>query len=234
MQEQKKQIKNFFGGLVFEPNTHTYHTSKKKLKSVSSIIHNFIEPFDADKIAGFVARSRGISKDEVLMEWAEKRDTACAKGARVHNFGETYKKGLIPSDGFEEAVVNFWDSLPNHIQPFFNELKMFSNELGLAGTADIILYNTITKKFIIADYKTNIDLFKNYKGKTLLTPFKHLLDSPYNKYQIQLSLYQILFELAGDAFRVEKRKIIWLRENGTFYLYDTIDYREPLLKILKA
>ena len=56
------------------------------------------------------------------------------------------------------------------------------------GTADIILYNTKTNKYIIADYKTNEDLFKNFKGKKLNGVFSKHLENGYNKYQIQFSL----------------------------------------------
>ena len=123
------------------------------------------------------------------------------------------------------------NSIPEHIVVVFNELKMFSYGLGIAGTADLILFNTITKKFIICDFKTNYDLFKNYKEKKLLTPFTNLLDSPYNKYQIQLSFYQILFELSG--YEVESRKIIWLKESGVYEIYNTQDLTNELKNDLK-
>ena len=99
----------------------------------------------------------------------------------------------------------------------------------MAGTADIILYNTKTNKFIIADYKTNIDLFKNYKGKKMLIPFQDKLDMPFSKYELQLSFYQNLFEQCG--YEVEDRKIIWLREDGTFEVYKTEDLTEKLKTI---
>lgn len=238
MSNKKSKIRNFFSELDFNSEEHIYKHRDRKLSSVSSVIKEFTEPFDADRIAGYVAKSRGISKAEVLQEWEDKKNAACNKGNRVHDFGENYGYSLIdrdilsstPSDLYEKAVLAFWDSIPDHIEPFMFELKMFSVELGIAGTADIILYNTRTGKFIIADYKTNIDLFKNYKGKTLLSPMNNLLDNPYNKYQIQLSLYQHLFEQCG--FEVEGRKIIWLKPDGTFDMYNTDDLRKPILKYL--
>ena len=136
--------------------------------------------------------------------------------------------------GFEEAIVNFWNDLHSTVIPLVIELQMFHKEYMFAGTADILLYNTVTNTFIIGDYKTNKDLFKNYKGKTLLSPFKNLLDSPYNKYQLQLSFYQLLLEQTG--FKVSSRKLIWLKPDGTYLLYNTDDYTDILkeqLKIIK-
>ena len=98
--------------------------------------------------------------------------------------------------------------------------------MGIAGTADIILYNKQTNKFIIADYKTNKDLFKNFKGKKLKAPFNNLLDSPFDKYNIQLSMYQILFELTG--YEVENRFIIWLKPDAEYEIYYTQDLRKEI------
>lgn len=231
LENKKRYILDFFGSLEFNVEEHKYNVEDVKLKSVTTVIKDFTEPFDADRIAGYVAKSRKISKAEVLAEWEAKRIAACNKGNRVHDFGENYTGRCKPTDGYEEAVVAFWKSLPSHIHPFINELKMYSKESGIAGTADIILYNSNTGKFIIADYKTNIDLFKNYKNKKMLAPFGTLLDNPFNKYQLQLSFYQYLFEQSG--LEIEDRKIIWLKPDSTFKTYRTKDYREKLKHILK-
>lgn len=217
--EKKQHVTDFFKGLEFNAEQHRYTHESTNLSSVSSKIKKYVEPFDADRIAGYVARSRRVPKAVVLQEWEDKKNAACDKGNRVHEFGENYTKEAIPTDGYEKAVCAFWDSIPEHIEPFMFELQMFSLSLGIAGTADIILYNTQTGKFIIADYKTNIDLFKNYKGKRMLAPFEDLLDMPLSKYKIQLSYYQHLFEQCG--YEVEDRVIIWLKEDGTYTTYRT-------------
>lgn len=229
-QDLKNKLKTFFTGLEFDAPSHTYQYEGQPLKSVSSVVARFVIPFETDKIAGYVAKSRGITKEEVLQEWEDKKNFACDRGNKAHNFGEHYTKDSVPSDGLETAIQAFWNSVPEHIIPVVFELQMFSKTLGIAGTADIILYNTRTGKFIICDYKTNEDLFKNYKGKKLLIPFGHLLDNNFNKYQIQLSSYQLLFELSG--FEVESRRIIWLKPNGTFESFKTEDYTRIILKEL--
>ena len=233
LENKKRHVLDFFGDLEFDAQSHTYKAKGNTLKSVSSTISKYVEPFDADRIAGYVAKSRGITKEEVLQEWEDKKNEACNKGNRVHDFGEGHANALVegvnhiePLDGFEEAVVNFWDTIPKHIEPFLFELQMYSTNRRLAGTADIILYNTKTGKFIIADYKTNIDLFKNYKGKKMLAPFDDMLDMPFSKYELQLSFYQNLFERSG--FEVESRKIIWLKPNSTFKAYNAKDMTEQL------
>ena len=226
----QNKIKEYFKELQFDAQKHSYEVRGKPLTSVSKTISKYVEKVDFDKIAGFVAKKRGITKAEVLAEWEAKKIASCNQGTLVHTFGENYNGMQKPTNGFEEAIVKFWDNIPDYIEPFLFELQMFSETLGIAGTSDIILFNKRTGKFILADYKTNIDLFKNYKGKTLLAPFEDLLDSPYNKYQLQLSMYQLLFEQCG--FEVESRRIIWLKPNGTYENFKTEDLTQKLLKEL--
>ena len=177
LENKVSKIKEFFNQLEFEESTHTYKVLGEQLSSASSTISNFYDPFDTDRVAGFVAKKRGITKEEVLKEWDDKRDFACHKGHVVHAFGEDYmfdrtrEKDYPEFGGYMDAIINFWNSLPSHIVPAIAELKMYSKQFNLAGTADIILYDKNRKGFIIADYKTNIDLFKNFKGKKLKAPF---------------------------------------------------------------
>jgi hypothetical protein len=96
-----------------------------------------------------------------------------------------------------------------------------------AGTADIILYNTKTDKYIIGDYKTNKDLFKNYKGKKMLLPFNGLLDCPLSKYKLQASYYQILLEQM-EGVEVEERWVIHLLPDGTYKVHKPEDLTDKL------
>ena len=226
MKEMQNKIKEYFKELQFDAQKHSYEVRGKPLTSVSKTIHKYVEKVDFDKIAGFVAKKRGITKAEVLAEWEAKKIASCQQGTSVHTFGENYNGMQKPTNGFEEAIVKFWDNIPDHIQPFLFEIQMFSEELGIAGTADIILYNTKTNKFILADYKTNEDLFKNFKGKKLLAPFDNLLENSFNKYQLQLSMYQLLFEQCG--YEIESRRVIWLKPDGSFENLKTEDYTHTL------
>lgn len=225
-------IKKYFKDLVFNEEKHLYTIDEKLLPSVSELIKKFTIEFDEQAVSLDISNRTGIPQKKILAEWEAIRIEACDEGHRIHLFGELYpfNRTMTPSCKQEEAIVKFWNSLPEHIIPVFVELRMFHKELNFAGTSDILLYDTIKKTFIIADYKTNKDLFKNFKKKTLKYPFNNLLDSPFNKYQIQLSLYQILFEQTG--YKVSSRKIIWLLKTGDFLLYDTEDLTKPLKNYL--
>lgn len=234
MEELKKDILQFFKDLEFNEEQHKYSIKGNRIKvSVSGIIKNFVKPFDSKGISKRVAQRRGVSQKQVLKEWDTEKTKACKKGTEVHLFGELYpfNKKLKPRNKFEESIVKFWSDLPSTIIPVVMELQMYHKDYMYAGTADILLYNTVSKTFIIGDYKTNKDLFKNYKGKKMIGLFSNLLDNPYNKYQLQLSFYQILFEQLG--LKVSSRKLIWLKPNGNYELYSTDDYTKVLKQYLK-
>lgn len=234
MENMKIQILDFFKGLEFNEDEHKYSYKSKPLrKSVSGLIKNFYSPFDSYSISLSIAKRDGISQDCILKEWDDAAQLGMNIGNKAHLFGEVYpfNKHIEPTDGFEEAIQKFWNDLPSHIIPVIMELRMFHKEYMFAGTADILLYNTVTKMFIIGDYKTNKDLFKNYKGKTMLAPFQDMLDSPFGHYNLQLSYYQILFEQTG--LQVSSRKLIWLLPDGTYKLYDLPDHTIALKEQLK-
>ena len=91
---------------------------------------------------------------------------------------------------------------------------------------DSLSHTFLCTKRLIPTHNTNKDLFKNFKGKKLKAPFNNLLDSPFDKYNIQLSMYQILFELTG--YEVENRFIIWLKPNAEYEIYYTQDLRKEI------
>lgn len=223
------QIKDFFSDLTFEPKAHKYFVNGVPIKeSVSKKITRFKKPFNKHSTSLGTANIRGITQQEVLKEWDQTRDESLRVGNEAHLFGELYafNRKLRPQSNFDLAIMKFWEDLPDYLVIVAIEAQMYHKTDLWAGTADILLFNKLTGKFIIADYKTNKDLFKNFKGQTLLERFSTYLDNPFNGYQIQLSYYQILIEQLG--FEVSHRKIIWLKPNGTYELYDCEDLTQYL------
>jgi len=240
MQDVKRKIEYYFRNLHFNEDKHLYtinkdNNDKKILPSVSGLIKRYAKPFPKDASNKYAIKNN-LTVQQVKKEWKNKSDEACERGTRVHLFGELYPfdKTVKPKCKQEEACKKFWDELPEHIEPLIMELRMYHKEYDYAGTTDIVLYNRLNNTVILADYKTNKDLFKNFKQKRLLKPFSNLLDCPFNKYQLQLSYYQILLEQSG--FKVSSRKLIWLRKTGEYEMYsldELTDTLEDELKLAK-
>lgn len=235
-----RKLMKHYERIVFDEPSHTYKVAGKGLMPVSNFIKLFVKPFNAERQAPFTAKKEGISIKQVRANWDKTRIEACDNGTRVHDFGERYaieKYSVVSSLKFksvyqhlkkgeklqpkELALIKFWDNKPEWYVPVSLELRMFCVELGIAGTADIILLDIRDNTLVIADYKTNKDLFKQYKDQKLLGIFRELNDTPYSKYKIQLSTYQVLLEQTG--YKVSRRFLVWLKEDGNYEIFDTSD-----------
>ena len=124
----------------------------------------------------------------------------------------------------EEAILDFWRDLPDCFIPILAENRVYNvNEYyRYCGTFDILFYydSTVIGKpeeqsgLCIFDYKTNKDLYKNFKGETLLPPFDELLNNDLNIYKLQLAAYQLCLERIG--LKIIARRLIWLRPSGEY------------------
>jgi hypothetical protein len=230
-----KQILEYFKDITFDEEKHVYYTNGNKIRySVSSIVSMFKPEFDSETIAEGVATREGKTKEEILALWSKINKDACSLGTETHLFAETYAidRTGIPVNGHQQAVVKFWNELPEYYQPLTTEIRMYHKEYHIAGTADLPLINTKTNQIVIADYKTNKDMFKSFPDVYLTKEFSHLIKNDYNTYQIQLSLYQLLMEQVPDV-QISKRLLVWLLPDGNYKLYLTDDYTEVLKTYLK-
>lgn len=146
----------------------------------------------------------------------------------------------------EEAILKFYDELHPDLHFVLAETKVYSGAVenaaklnqDYAGTFDILFYFDNKKDpsksgLIIMDFKTNADLYKEFsrdKGKMLLPPFDNLYDESFGLYTLQLSCYQIPLEDIG--LKVLARRIVWLKEDGTYELIPVEDVTDKLKKVL--
>lgn len=135
---------------------------------------------------------------------------------------ETNEPIFIANDPKEEAAATFYEELPDSLFPILAETKVYNENLGYSGTFDLLMYYDATidgkddknSGLCVMDWKTNKDLYKNFKEEKLLAPFQDLLDMPLSIYKLQLSLYQICLEKIG--LKTIARRIMWLLPNGTY------------------
>ena len=224
----QSKIQNAFLDLEFEEGRHLYKVKNKLLTSTTAMIKQHTPEFNEKEVAGNVARKLQVKTNEVLLEWKNKREKAAYQGTKVHLFAENYivDNELVPTCKQEEAVKKFIHEniLSGKYTVLITELKMYSEKYGYAGTSDLLLWDNELEEIVIADYKTNYDLDKQYGY--LLEPFSYTPNTPYCKYQIQLSYYQILLEEI-DLY-AKQRVIIWLKTDGTYELRNCTDFTSTL------
>lgn len=232
--ELYSRINSVFSDLQFEERRHLYSIVRQGkliyLPSVSSLVKSHVPKFDVEKMLPFSAKKENTTVHELRRKWQLTNQTACDLGHKTHSFLERYTGLEAPSTPQEEAGIKFIRSLEGKYRVNVREFRAYSEKYLFAGTMDLPLEVIEGTDLVIADYKTNGDLFKAYDY--LYEPFSYLESSPYNQYQLQLSYYQILLEDVG--FRISGRKLVHLRADSTFIVHDTWDFTNELRKVLSA
>lgn len=138
---------------------------------------------------------------------------------------------LIPTRPKEEAVIKFINDLPKSYHLVLNEARVYSGlnidktknpKEQYSGCFDMLFWfdgggDPNKAGLVILDYKTNASLensFSRKVGKFLKKPFLDLYNESKSFYALQLSLYQIPLEDIG--YKVLDRKLIWLKDDGTY------------------
>ena len=210
--DEKKAVNPRGVELIYRDEPHTYETKNVRahdFTSVTTFVGTLFPKFDEDTISKKCALKRGVTQEEVLKEWHDKRDKACDFGTRVHEMCENYILGndissTVMSDEekpfFMSAYKYIYDKIisNDNLKVIEAEKIVFSEGFKLAGTIDLLLYDKEQKKVVILDWKTNKKLdFSNNFNQYGLYPIDDMDDTNYNHYKVQLNIYRTLLELEG-------------------------------------
>ena len=97
----RKLLEEKFGNIRFIEEGHEYFIENDKYTPVSTVISEYEQPFDEDRIADNYAKKNRKTKEEVLKEWKFKNLKSTIGGSRVHEFGESYTNMVA---GFPEKI----------------------------------------------------------------------------------------------------------------------------------
>ena len=243
-----------FNNIVYHDEPHVYYMDGVKMKSVTTILGDYKEKFQADYWAQRKADERGISKEEVLEEWRIINVVATTKGTIVHNYLENrlankvfpYPEEMaLKSVGVKHAPIvkkkvmtlqemseKFLQDIKGKLIPVKSELVVGDAKLGICGMVDQMFYNKKVGELQIWDWKTNKKLNRNNNfGKFLKRIFKHLAECELSIYSLQLCIYREIIRrntnlVVGDCY------IVWFfEENETYEVIKCLDLTEEV-KIL--
>ena len=221
--------KLFDKDLVFDASIHKYSLKSDdtiKFTSTTTLIHNFFRKFDAEKVASNlinnVPKYAGRKAEDLKQEWKKSAED----GTTIHNEIESYiiDETIVLQHPKSLMAKNFLETLnPNWV--VYPEAPLFSKELQVSGTADLLIYDKDKNRYAIGDWKTNKRIytksFNNQLGTAKAT--SHLMDCNFIHYSLQLSMYKyILTKYYG--LNIDKLFIIHLAELA-YNKYDC-DYLE--------
>lgn len=165
----RQLLEEKFGNIKFIEEGHEYFIENDKYTPVSTVISEYEQPFDEDKIAENNARKNHRTKADVLKEWKFKNLKSTIGGSRVHEYGESYtnmvagfpekiceanrkqyvdcrgEMMLIPTFPKECAVKKFYDEKSGYLTPVGAEFKLSTRYMGdkvrkICGTCDLLFY----------------------------------------------------------------------------------------------
>lgn len=220
---------------VFEPVEHKYTYEDTVFTSVTTYIQNFHKKFDTDYWSEKKASERGITQEEILLEWKTANDYSNDIGTQMHEWIESYYKKEWKELPKNADVINRINKFNNiyvsnlhKLTPVAFEQRIFSRQLKLAGTIDSIFINPENNHIYILDWKSNkafhTDATKKFSK--LLAPFNKFYENQLNEYSIQLSLYALILKEVG--IEIQGMFLVHIPHEGDAKIYKAVDMRDIL------
>jgi len=229
--------------IYFDEEKHKYWTDKvTDFTSVTTFIKQFFPKFDREGISKRYALKNGLKQEEVLANWEINNQQSRDLGSNIHCLCECYLlKQNLPDPINEKASIIFksarnkLDSLLNNFKIVASEKIVFSEELQLCGTADLLVRENKTGQLYLLDFKTNkkIDRENRY-GKFALNPFGHLAHNNFMHYSIQLNTYRKLFQQEQYFDEEIKMGIIHFEHSGSSKSYRISNMENEVTKMINS
>jgi hypothetical protein len=198
--------------IEFREKDHSYTvlSTSRKLISATTWIGKFFPKFNSPVVARKCAgkgKYVGMSQEEVLAAWEAEGYRGRTEGTCAHQYAESRLLGTPPPEPISERVEQLFvsvdlgiDRLCRYYRLVASEDIVFSTDMGIAGTIDLLMFHPETRSLLILDWKNNKEIKTGNKWETAFPPINHLENCDFAKYSLQFSLYKRLV-LAGDYYR---------------------------------
>lgn len=168
----------------------------------------------------FYAFDRSLTDGEIRERWNANGQRASHMGTDRHYLAECFMNGL-PHRWWEpdmQVLYRFCRQylIPNGIVAFNTEKEIVCKDADVAGSIDLILWDTRRKVHHILDFKRSNKLRSQMRGYgKMAEPFKHLDDCKGAGYALQTSIYQYILE-RDYGMTIGDRILLSLHEEQPF------------------
>lgn len=250
-------MKSYFQNvpLYFTEEGHEYHHKNgQKYISCTQIISQYKEKFDSDKMSRIIAKKRGVSQEEILLEWKKAEKDGTEFGTLIHKNIESYFNTKKCDERILPMVGDLHLKLAYRLEDSYFEQLVWNEKFMICGTADLV--NIDGDYFDIFDYKTNkkFNMESKYSNPLMFKyPLENMEINEYNVYSLQLSMYaRFVKELTGkiprdlsvfwydreDTKDFENFNGQWVEyhlenmETEVNKLFEHYDKKDPILKLI--
>ena len=206
--------------IKLDKETHSYSLINKMditFTSVTTYIDYFFEKFDAEKVAKKLVAKYPKYENRTVESLLEEWDKSAKYGTIVHDEIENWIKNNVEPKELKSINGKKWlhaYQTKSDIE-VMSEVIIYSEELQIAGTVDILAKDNKTGEFVIIDWKTSKKINKvSYKHKTGTHDVsKNIMDCNFSHYSLQLSLYRYILEEYYNL-KVRNQVIVHLKDDG--------------------
>ena len=198
--------------IIFEEEAHKYFVDGAEIPcSVTTMLKEYEHSFDADAVLMNMRRDRREGEryrlpdgrlqtdEEVKAMWHRNGQVASNRGTLLHYHAEQHLNNRLVSPPhsveFGQFLVYERDEIcAGGYVPWRTEFSMFSEEMRIAGQADLIAYNERTGTYAIFDWKCSKEISYHNRFNNMKPPLSHLTGCNFNKYALQLNIYKYILE----------------------------------------
>lgn len=185
--------------------------------SVTTFVDQFFEKFDSKKVAKKLVENHPKYSNSTIEELINEWKIAADHGTFVHEEIENWiKNKIIPSENKSKFGIRWLHQYKKKCNlEILSEIILYSEELKISGTVDILALNRYTGKYDIIDWKTSKKINKRSFNRKMgtKTSTHNIMDCNFSHYSLQLSLYRYLLE-RYYGLEVESQYIVQLKEDS--------------------
>jgi hypothetical protein len=224
--------------ILFYPIPHIYTVrGEGGYTSVTTWNHTHFSHFDADAMIAKIVNSPNMSKpsykyygmtaDQIKTMWSQNGEQASSAGTNLHYDIECYWNNCPNANDsveykyFLRFVEDFQRENPG-VKPYRTEWMVYYEELKLSGSIDMVFENP-DGSLQIYDWKRCKDIpHENPYNKNAITEcIRHLPDSKFWHYALQLNTYKTILETKYDK-RITNLCLVCLHPDNAYKTYDRI------------
>lgn len=207
--------------IFFDEEPHIYYIDGEPYNlSVTGFVHKFFKEFDNREIIyknyDKWVKDRKVpycdmTKDEILDSWDKNRDEAARLGTIMHRDIELCYNG-VPCDKPTKEFMMFIEFFKEHtnLTPYRTEWEIYHEELGLAGSVDMLFKDKTDGKYVLCDWKRSKEIKLNafssrHTGPRMAEyPIHHLEDCNFIHYSLQLNTYK---KILKEKYNIEVKEM---------------------------
>ncbi|CAE8656395.1 unnamed protein product [Polarella glacialis] len=195
--------------LTFEPVAHKYSINGvPTMGSVTGLLHDFVNEFNADTAFQMMRRSRNWPRAEYLQDglpmtdeqikskWEHNRVDAANQGTYMHLTFELYlNRWTISNYSVEMNIFLKYLSTLDGLTAYRTEWMIYGEGLNLAGSIDFVATRS-DGALVLFDWKRTKELHTKYSNRfqSMTGPLSHLADCAGMHYRLQLNVYRYILE----------------------------------------